>query len=101
MPSLPRRQKWGDSVLEQDSTYSPNSHEELADLLLNIMTSSTDPEASLRGFLDEIIESGPEGRQLLEETRQWETYWLSSTSTVGSFNAAQRIRAMIAARLSR
>lgn len=101
MATLPRRPKWGDIVTDQDSTYSPNSHEELADLLLSIMSSSPDPDASLRGFLEEVIESGPEGRQLLEETRQWETYWLSSISTVGSFNAAQRIRAMIAARLSR
>lgn len=97
----PGRTKWGDVVLNRGYASNPETPAQLATFLMDTMNKESDGEALTIRTIDEIASSGPEGRQLLEDTRRRDDYWFAGRSVSALAFSVARIRAMIAGRLGR
>lgn len=101
MAYRPGRVKWGDIVLKRGYTNSPETPAQLAAFLMDILNKESDGEALTLRTINEIADSGPTGRQLLEDTRRRDDYWFAGRSVAALAQSVARIRAMIAGRLER
>lgn len=101
MAYKPGRTKWGDIVLKRGYSLNPETPAQLAAFLMDTMNKESDGEAMTIRAINEIADSGPEGRQLLEDTRRRDDYWFAGRSAAALAHSVARIRAMIAGRLER
>lgn len=101
MAHKPGRVKWGDIVLKRGFTNNPETPAQLATFLMDTLNKESDGQALTLRTINEIADSGPEGLQLLEDTRRRDDYWFAGRSVASLAHSVARIRAMIAGRLGR